>query len=171
MVCAIPTRQSFSPTYRSAYFVPRAEVRPAITRLAFIPRIALDPPHRRSLPACLGRARGNLPFVQHPRNRIDTQPLLCICLEHEPNHLCLSFDHLVISSGGLGLPHIPVSIGSTGKHVNHALVCLVPLPPTTALGDLRSFVFGNHALELHQKLVFRSGSRGRLQKDQLHPAA
>ena len=39
------------------------------------------------------------------------------------------------------------------------------------LGNLRPFIFGNHALKLHQQLVFGRGPRGRLQEDQFHAAA
>jgi hypothetical protein len=39
-----------------------------------------------------------------------------------------------------------------------------------ALGNLRSLVLGDHALELHYQLIFRRHPSGRLQKDQFYAA-
>ena len=38
-------------------------------------------------------------------------------------------------------------------------------------GNLRPFILGDHALELHQQLIFGRRARGCLQEDQFHAAA
>jgi hypothetical protein len=41
-------------------------------------------------------------------------------------------------------------------HVDRSLLRTLPFPAASPLGDLRSFVLGNHPLKLHHQLIFRS---------------
>jgi hypothetical protein len=45
----------------------------------------------------------------------------------------------------------------------------VALSATAAFGNLRAFVFCDHALKLHYELIFRRGPGGRLQENQFYP--
>src|SRR6516164_10801121 len=137
------------------------------TRLGFtvaggpaIGRVAQHSPNRRSFPAPLPRARSDLAFIQQTSDRVDTEALLCIDLKHHPHHSGLAFDHFVESRRRIALLHVPVAVRRSGKYVHSSTMGHVPFPTPAPLRDLRSFVFGNHALKLHQHLVLLLAIRG-----------
>ena len=65
----------------------------------------------------------------------------------------------IICGRGVALLHVTIAVRGPRKHVDRSLLRTVTLPATTPLSDLRSFVLGNHDLELHHQLIFRSSSR------------
>src|SRR5271165_4626878 len=51
---------------------------------------------------------------------------------------------------------IPVSEWSTGRDIQRAALCGMPLTAPTTLHEFGSLIFGNDALHLEQKVVFRA---------------
>ncbi len=170
MVGAVAAGDSVALPQRPGDSLPRTQLRLAIAGLAAISRIAQHAPHCRSLPTRRCRSRRNLALVQHASNGVDAQPLLRICFKHHPHNISLDFDHFIVGRRTLALANIVVSIGSAGQHVDHPLLGPMTFSTPAALGNLRAFVLGDHALELHHQLIFRCCSSGRLQKNQLYAA-
>ena len=72
----------------------------------------------------------------------------------------------------LGLPDVPVAIGSAGHHRLRPAACTVRLPAAGALTDLRALVLGDHPLELAQQLVLgRAAPLGLLREAHRHAHA
>src|SRR5438552_14446454 len=71
-------------------------------------------------------------------------------------------------AGGITLPHVPIAEGRSGQHIDSALLRHVLFTSPAPLGDLRSFIFGDHALKLRQKPILRRGADWGVQEDYLH---
>src|SRR6266496_2511499 len=76
-------------------------------------------------------------------------------------------------SGGrlVGLAHITIAIGSVAHHADLARVCTGSLAAARSLQDLRALIFCDHALELHQELIFSAVALRRLHKQRLDSVA
>ncbi len=72
----------------------------------------------------------------------------------------------------LGLPDVPVAVGSAGHHRVRTATGAVRLPTAGALTDLRPLVLGDHSLELAQQLVLgRAAPLGLFREADLHADA
>ncbi len=87
------------------------------------------------------------------------------------NDLGLRVVNLVIGRALLGLAHVAITIGRTAEHADLTLLGTVAFAAARALQDLSALVFGDHALELQQQLVFRRLRLRGLDEDRLHAMA
>jgi hypothetical protein len=76
---------------------------------------------------------------------------------------------LVAGPGVVVLADIPVTEGGTGEYVDRSDAGSLGLATSIALQDLRLLILGEHALELHQQLVFGAVAAWAL--DEFHPGA
>src|SRR3954452_5226915 len=169
VIRAVSTRRRLSLTQWTCDSLPWPQLRLAVARSSAIRRITQQPPHGRPLPTISSGSRRNLTLIQHARDGVDAQPLLRIRLKHHPDDLSFALNDLVISSRTVALSHIPIAVGSARKHIHRSLLRTMAFPPPATLGDLRAFILGDHALELHQQLILRTGPGGRLQNTSSTP--
>jgi len=97
--------------------------------------------------------------------------LIACHLIHAPHYTGLGFVHAVSGGRLVGLADIAVTIRSTAHHADLARVRPVSLTTTRSLQDLRPLIFGDHALELHQQLIFRTVALWPLHKQRLDSVA
>ncbi len=79
-----------------------------------------------------------------------------VAAEHLSHHRSLFFDDLITCVGTLGSPYIAVAERGAREHVDRAGPGAMRLATSRALGDLRAFVFGDHALELNRAIRLRA---------------
>jgi len=79
------------------------------------------------------------------------------------------FYDLVIRRRSVGLLDVAVSVGSSAKHIDRSLLGAMPFAAPGALRNLGPFVFGNHALELYQQLIFGVAVEGDCKKTSSTP--
>jgi hypothetical protein len=66
---------------------------------------------------------------------------------------------------------ISVPVGRSAQHADFTGASAIAFAASRAFQDLRSFVLGDHALELYEQLLFRGGALRCLHEARLHPAA
>jgi hypothetical protein len=109
-----------------------------------------------AFPAGTCLTSGNTFSIKSARDLADAEPLHRIHLVYAPNDARLAFIHDISSGRLVGLADIPVTIRSATHHADLARVCAVSFTMARAFQDLRPLIFSDHALELHQKLIFRA---------------
>jgi hypothetical protein len=164
MIRAVASCMSLALTPWPCDALPRPQFGFAEASSAYISRIAQHCPHRRSFPPGDSFARRDLALVEHSRDRIDAARLFNVGLKYKAHHFCFGFHHFVVSRRRVALLHVSIAVRRSGQHTDRALLGAMPLPSPRALQYLRALVFGDHALELHQQLILRSGNRRTLYK-------
>ena len=69
----------------------------------------------------------------------------------------------------VSLPKITIAIRGAAHDADLARSRAVPLPPPRPFEDLGAFVFGDHALKLHQQLILGGGARRGIEEASLDP--
>ena len=138
---------------------------------AAIRRVAQHPPDGRALPAGLLLTGGHAQLVEPPGDRADAQPLHGVQIVDLADYFSLSLVHLEVGRALLGLAHVAVAVRRSAQNAGLALLGTVPLAAPRALQDLGTLVFGDHALELQQQLVFRRMRLRCVDEDRLHALA
>jgi hypothetical protein len=139
--------------------------------LALVGGIAQHLPHRRAPPATASLAGRNPLFVQHLDNGADAETRNAVELEYPPHHPSLLVVDLVVCGRVLRLADKAVSEGSPAEHADFSQPSAMPLAAPRALDNLRSFVLGDHALELHQQLILGRRATRRANKQSLNAGA
>src|SRR5437016_8232503 len=116
-------------------------------------------------------AGGDVTFIELASDGTQAETLTSISIKNPAHHLGLGFDHLVIGLCGFAFLHIAIAVRGLGKYADGSLLGAMALAPTTTLSDLGPLVLGDHALKLHQELIFWSLGGGGLQKNQLYSIA
>ena len=140
--------------------------------LSVVGGVAQHRPHRRAIPHVLAGAGQNAIRRQRSGDVRDRLATLGVAVEDLTHDLRLALVDLVEGVHMLGLPDIPVAIGSAGHHRVRTAASAVRLPAAGALTDLRPLVLGDHSLELAQQLVLgRAAPLGLLREADLHAHA
>ncbi len=125
-------------------------------------------PQGRVLPHSLLRTSGNLLRIEHPNDAPNALVLAGIKVKNLTNHFRFTGHHFIISLGRLALLNIAIAVRSGRRqYIQDPSPGLIALTPPAALGNLRPFILGNHALKLDQQTLFRSLSCRRFQKEHL----
>ena len=164
----VATRHGLPLTEGARNALPEPLLGLAVASGAAIRGVAQHAPNRGSLPAAFARACRNPALIQQTCNGVDTESLLGVDLKHHPHHLGLGLNHFIERCRSITLPHVPIAERRSRQHIDSALLRHVLFSSSASLGDLGTFVFGDHVLKLYQQLVLRRSSRRRFQKDQLH---
>src|SRR4029077_8394577 len=127
------------------------------------------PDHRAFPAAC--PARRNAFAVEPPSDLRDAESLDGIHLIDAPHYTGLGFIDHVGCQRLFRLADIAVAIGSAAHYAHFPGMGTVSLDTPRALQDLGSFVFRDHALELHQELIFRTVALRRLYEQRFHSVA
>src|SRR6185437_12953027 len=160
-----PVRSSGPAANRAQESAPLRRLGLAVGGLTCVRRVAKDSPDRCPIPARCTPTRRDAVRVERSHDLADGL-LLVHQLVVDPAHdLCLGQQHIVPRRLGLRLAHVEVAVRRARHRVDCTLSRPVQLATTTALGDLRALVLGDHALDLHQERVFRGVRRGPLEKD------
>jgi hypothetical protein len=122
-------------------------------RLPHIGRIAQHGPYRRTIPFRFARASRDALRVESSDNLANRHLLLDEPLEHGAHHPRLG-EHDLISRGlRVCFSDIEIAVRSSTERIDDARARLMQLSPSRALEDFRSFVFGDHSLDLDQQFV------------------
>lgn len=81
------------------------------------------------------------------------------------------FYDLVVCRRGVCLLDVTVAVRGSGKYIDRSLLGTMPFATPRALGNLGSFIFREHTLELHQQLIFGRGCGRSLQENQFNSTA
>ena len=87
------------------------------------------------------------------------------------HYTSLGFIHGVSGRRLIGFADITIAIRSAAQHADLARVRPVSLTAARPLQDLCPLIFGNHPLELHQQLIFRTVALRRFYKQRLDSVA
>src|SRR4029077_15232282 len=109
--------------------------------------------------------------VEPSRDLRDAESLDGIHLIDAPHYTGLGFIDNVGGERLFRLADITVAIGSAAHYAHLPGMGTVSLATPRALQDLCSFVFRDHALELHQELIFRTVALRRLHEQRFHSVA
>src|SRR6266852_2298720 len=102
------------------------------------------------------------------RDLSHTEPVNGVHLGNPVNHPGLRVDHSIRSQRFVGLADIPVPVRRTAQHADFTGSSAISFAAPRAFQDLRSFVLGDHALELYEQLIFCGGALGCLHEARLH---
>src|SRR6266576_5554901 len=122
-------------------FFPRRALRLAEACLTLISRIAQQGPHRRPFPPGRSGPSWDSAIIQQAGNGIDAESLLGVGVEYQPHHICLRFDHFIISCRTVRLFHITIAVRGAREHVDGPLLRPMPFAAARTLDDLRPLVF------------------------------
>src|SRR5437773_6688626 len=128
---------------------------------ATIGRVAQHAPHHRAFPATCSASR-NAFAVEATRDLPDAESLDGVHLIDAPYYTGLGFIDNIRGGHLVSLTDVTVSIGSAAQYAHLTGSRPVSLAATRTFQDLRSFIFGDHPLELHKKLIFRAVALWRL---------
>src|SRR5712692_3879702 len=171
VACCRAGRHHTPPTQRANHARPCRHARLAEAGEAAIRRVAQYGPDGRAFPAGACLARRDAFGVDPAGHLADAESLHRVHLIYALHHPSLGFKHGVRGGRLVGLADIAVAIRSAAHHADLARVGPVSLTATRSLQDLRPLIFGDHALELHQQLIFRAGALRRFNKQRLDSLA
>jgi hypothetical protein len=93
-------------------------------------------------------------------------------LEDLPNHVGLFKDDPVVGRTTTSvLAHKAVTVGRRRQHTHVSSACRMSLAAAATFHNLRSLVFGDHALHLQQQVFFGTRTDRAIQKRQLNTVA
>jgi hypothetical protein len=141
------------------------------TGAARIGRVAENTPDRRSFPAPIAAAGRNLSLIELTGDGANAHSRARVQVEDCTHDFGFCFYHLVVCRRGVCLLDVTVAVRATGKHIDRSLLGAMPFATPGALRNLGSFIFSQHALELHQQLIFGRGCGGSLQENQFNSTA
>src|SRR5947209_11945081 len=90
-----------------------------------------------------------------------------IVLVNHADDIGFCLNDFVIGSRIIAPADVTIAIRHPAEHVDLTLMGTMTLATARAFQDLRPFILGDHALELHQQLVFRGWRLRRLEEDRL----
>ncbi len=137
---------------------------------AAIGRVAQHAPHHRAFPATCFTSRYAF-GVEATRDLPDAESFDCVHLIDAPYYTGLGFIDNIRGGHLVSLTDVTVSIGSAAHHAHLTGLRPVSLTATRTFQDLRSFIFSDHPLELHKKLIFRAVALWRLHEHRLDSVA
>jgi hypothetical protein len=136
--------------------LPRAGAGAPVGRLALVGGVLEHVPDGGAVPARLPRAGGDAQRGQAPGRPAEGEAVAPDPLKHLAHHAGLIEDHLVPRRvRSLLLAGVAIAIRGVGQDAQRPEAGGVPPAPAAALHDLRPFVLGDDALDLHQQFVFR----------------
>jgi hypothetical protein len=92
--------------------------------------------------------------------------------EHETNEVRLRFHQFeTCHSAALGPTHVTISEGSPGQRTYGSGLCGMAAAAPAALQDFGPLVFGDHALNLEQKIILRCAADRVVQENNLRARA
>src|SRR6267143_6367831 len=103
-------------------------------------------PHRRSFPSLVAAAGRDLPLLELPRDGPYAESCARVPVKDCTHDSRFCLQDFVICSCTVAFLDVAVAVRRTAKHIDRALLSPMPFAPTRALGNLRSFILGNHAL-------------------------
>ena len=116
-------------------------------------------------------SRGQLHLPQQPGNRADAQTVHRIFVVHQPHDLRFGAVDLVARRRIAGLANIAVAIGRAAQNRDFPGLGAMALAAAGSFEDLRTLIFGDHALELQHQLIFRRAGTRRLEECRLNAVA
>src|ERR1700730_15982347 len=138
---------------------------------AAIRRVAQYGPDSRAFPAGSDLTCRDAFGVDPAGHLADAESFHRVHLVYALHHTSLAFQHAVRGGRLVSFADIAVAVRSTTHHTDLARVGPVSLTATRSLQDLRPLIFSDHALELHQQLIFRAGTLRRFRKQRLDSLA
>lgn len=106
-------------------------------------------------------------FIEQACNSTNTQSLTDIVVVNHANDISFGLDDFVIGRRIIAPANVTIAIRRPAEHADLTLMSTMALAAARAFQDLRPFILGDHALELHQQLVFRGWRLRRLEEDRL----
>src|SRR5579863_4258098 len=155
---------SSAPTQRSGDTLAAGNASLAERGGAAICGITQHGPHHRALPARALLAGWDTLGVQPTRDLPNTEPTDGVQLVNTLNDLGFRVDHPIRGESVIGLADIQVPVWRPAQHADFTGSGPMPFAAPRALQDLRSFVLGDHALELYEQLIFRRDTLGCVHK-------
>src|SRR5260370_13685842 len=149
--------RSYTPPTLWAQVRARTEAGLAEAGYAAIGGVPQHAPDHRAFPAACP-ARRNAFAVEPPRDLRDAESFDGIHLIDAPHYTGLGFIDHVGGERPFRLADITVAIGSAAHYAHLPGMGTVSLATPRALQHLCSFVFRDHALELHHALIFRTAA-------------
>src|SRR4051812_44964090 len=131
--------------------------------------VAQHAPDHAAVPAVLAGAGGHARVGQPAGQLGDRGAVVGVAAEQLADQRGLVLDDLVGGAGVRVLGDVAVAERGAGEHVERPGLGAVGLAAPVAFQDLRLLVLGEHALELHQQLIFWCVAARAL--DELHPGA
>ncbi len=138
---------------------------------AFVGWITQHGPDRGAFPAREAFACRYTLLIEPTHDCGDAQPLGGVPVIDLAHHGSLFFDDFVVRARLLGFSHVAISVRGATQHIHVAQTRMMAFPAPRALQDLRTLVFGDHALELHQQLIFRAMPLRRFDEGCFHAVA
>ena len=111
----------------------------------------------------MSRRRPHL--AQQPGDRADTQAFQRVHVVDQPDDLRFGGVDLVARLRIAGLSNVAVAIGRAAKNRDFPGLGAMALAAAGPLEDLRTLIFGDHALELQHQLIFRRAGMWRLEEN------
>src|SRR5271165_4065682 len=162
-----PPRQAEGPRH----LLPPSDLRLVEASRAFVRRVAQDRPHDRSLPAGHPAPRGRPHLAQQPGDRSDAQTFHRVHVVHQPHDLRFDGVDLVASRRIAGLANVAIAIRGAAQNRDLPGLGAMAFAAAGPFEDLRTLIFGDHALELQHQLIFRRAGMRRLEENRLDAVA
>src|SRR5438309_4227817 len=126
--------------------------------------VAQHRPHGRALPSGPHLPLRHLLVTKPPCDRGDAPAGHGVMVIHLSHHVGFTLDDGIRRGRVLTLANVAVAVRCAAQHADFARAGAVTLATPRALQDLRSLVLGDHALELHEQLIFGRCTLRRIQK-------
>ncbi len=133
--------------------------------------VAQHRPDHRALPARPGLARSHALVIEPPRNRPDAPARRRIVRIDLPHHARLGINDGIRRGRVLTLAQVAVAVGGATQHTHFPSASPMSLAAARAFEDLGTLVLGDHALKLHEELIFGRGALRRIEKTGGHTLA
>ncbi len=103
-------------------------------------------------------------IVELAHNGADAESRHRVPLIDVPHHTRFRLNHRVRGRSLITLAEVAIAIRGAAQHADLTRSGAVPLPAARALEDLGPLVLGDHALKLHEELIFGGGALWRIEK-------
>jgi hypothetical protein len=136
---------------------------------AHVGRVSEHRPHAGPVPYALSFGAGSPLGRQSPTYLPDGKPVPPDPSKDLSHHLGLfriHFDSRIAAALELG--EVAESVGCTGQDVERSGFGRMQLPPAAAFHDFFALVFGHHALDLEQQVIFGRLSQRTVEENHLH---
>src|SRR5215469_2805142 len=135
-----------------------------------IGRVAQHAPNHGAFPATCSASRNTF-SVESTRDFPDAESLDGVHLIDAPYYTGLGFIDNIRGGHLISLTDVTISIGSAAHYAHFTGLRSVSFTAARTFQDLRSFIFSDHPLELHQKLIFHAVALWRLHEHCLDSVA
>ena len=116
-------------------------------------------------------SRGQSHLAQQPGDRSDAQTFHRVLVVRQPHDLRFGGVDLVERRRISGLSNVAIAIGRAAQNRDFPGFGAMALAAPGSFEDLRTLIFGDHALELQHQLIFRRAGMRRLEENRLDAVA